>query len=131
MLVSIPQILQNSWLFDFKFGFWINFYEVVIHIKIQPKLGPAKNHYKFAKYVYWKISFCPLKTILRVFKFEKHQQQKEKIETEIKNCQRDLAILDARLNQFGNWGERNFNDFQIFQDLQNEKREMERNFSKL
>ena len=27
------------------------------------------------------------------------------------------------MNQFGNWGERNFNDFQIFQDLQNEKRD--------
>jgi hypothetical protein len=27
------------------------------------------------------------------------------------------------MNQFGNWGDRNYNDFQIFQDLQNEKKD--------
>ena len=27
------------------------------------------------------------------------------------------------MNQFGNWGDRNYNDFQMFQDLQNEKRD--------
>ena len=27
------------------------------------------------------------------------------------------------MNEFGKWGDRNFNDFQMFQDLQNEKRD--------
>ena len=58
-----------------------------------------------------------------VFNFSRHQQQKEKIETELVVCQRDLDIIHTIINEEN----RNSYDAQILQDLQNQKRSLMNN----
>ena len=55
-----------------------------------------------------------------VFNFSRHQQQKEKFETELVVCQRDLDIIHTIINEEN----RNSYDAQILQDLQNQKRSL-------